>query len=507
MRFSELLADLALRGVPSRRLSPPDLDPEILGLSQDSREVPEGGLFVAVPGMRTDAHELIPDAVAAGAAALVVQRPVDVPAGVAVAQVEDSRYALGLIAAALEGHPTEAMTIVGVTGTDGKSTTSVLTTEALRACGVKAGAMTSLDFRCLDEIESNATYLTTLDAPVIQARMRRLADAGVEVAVLETTSHGIALHRVAGVAFDVAAYTNLTHEHLDFHGTLEAYREVKLQLADLARRGPRKPGVPKVIVYNFDEPAWAPLAQAPTDRRVTYGLGEGADLRAVDVEARIDGVGFTLRGAGDDIPVRIPLAGLFNVSNALCALAVCHALGLPLARAAEGIATARGLRGRMQVLSAGQPYSIVIDYAHTPDGLAKVLGELRPLTQGRLITVFGAPGDRDPSKRPLMGEAVARAADEFFITADDPRQESAEDIAAHVAEGAAAAGRVEGKDFRIIVDRREAIRAALSAARPGDTVLLAGKGHEDRLLIGTEVLPWDEAAEARAALAELGVAG
>ena len=503
MLFSELLADLALRGTPARRIGDHAADPQIDAISQDTREVPLGALFVAVSGMHTDAHELVPDAVRAGARALFLEREVDLPAGVPAAIVADTREALALGAAALCGHPTEEMAIVGVTGTDGKSTTSVLAVEALRACGVAAGGMNSLDFRSLDEIEPNNTYLTTLEAPVIQARMRRLVDAGVKTAVLETTSHGIALQRVAGVAFDVAAYTNLTHEHLDFHGTLEAYRDVKLQLAEMARQSPRKPGVPKAIVYNADEPAWASLAAVPTDRRVSYGIERAADLRATSIAARIDGISFKVEGPGEVVLVSLPITGRFNVANALCALAVCRALELPLAAAADGLATARGLRGRMQVLSAGQPFGIVIDYAHTPDGLKKVLGELRPLTSGRLLVVFGAPGDRDASKRPLMGEAVAETADQFIITTDDPRHESAWEICAAISSGAIAAGRTEGRDFDIMVDRREAIREIVRRARPGDTVLLAGKGHEDRMLVGRKVLPWDEAAEATAAVQAL----
>src|SRR6202171_598446 len=305
MRFSELLADLALRGVRSRRLTPGELDPEIRELSQDSRSVPPGALFVAVSGMRTDAHELVDDAARGGAMALLLQREVPVPDGCAAAVVEDTRFALGIAASSLAGHPTEELTMIGITGTDGKTTTSLLTVEALLACGVRAGGMNSLEFRCLDEVELNPTYLTTLDAPVIQDRMRHLVDAGVTTAVLEATSHGIAQHRLSGVAFDVAAYTNLTHEHLDFHGTLEEYREVKLRLAEMARQSPRKRGVPKAIVYNADDPAWRSLATAPADRRVSYGTGAAAQLRAEHIDARIDGISFTVEGEGSGLPVRV----------------------------------------------------------------------------------------------------------------------------------------------------------------------------------------------------------
>jgi UDP-N-acetylmuramoyl-L-alanyl-D-glutamate--2,6-diaminopimelate ligase len=507
MRFSELLADLALHAVPSRRLTPADLDPEIAGLSQDSRSVSAGDLFVAVPGMHIDAHDLVGDAVQAGARALLLQREVALLPGCAAAAVENTRVALGIAAAALAGHPTEEMTLIGVTGTDGKTTTCLFAVAALRACGVAAGGMNSLEFRSLDEVEVNPTYMTTLEAPLIQARMRQLVEAGVTTAVLETTSHGIAQHRVDGVAFDIAAYTNLSHEHLDFHHTLEEYRDVKLHLAELARQSPRKPGVPKAIVYNLDDPAWVPLGRAPTDRRVTYGAGPSADLWPSQVDARIGGVSFKVEGAGANVQVRLPITGRFNVSNALCALAVCKALDLPLATAAEGLGTVSGLRGRMQVLDAGQSFAIVIDFAHTPDGLEQVLRELRPLTAGRLLAVFGAAGARDSSNRPLMGAAVARGADEFVITADDPRHESVAEISAAIAAGATAEGRVEGQDFRRIPDRREAIREVIGRARPGDTVLLAGKGHEDRLLLGDEVVPWDEVTEARAAVEALGVAG
>ena len=507
MRFSELLADLSLRGLSPQRLTPEALDPEITGITQDSREVPAGSLFVAISGMRTDAHEFIPQVAAAGAGAVFIERDIPIPDGVAAAQFKDGRLALAHAAAGLQGHPSEDMTVVGITGTDGKSTTSVLTVEALLACGVAAGGMNSLDFRVLDRIEQNDSYMTTLESPIIQSRLRDLVDAGVKTAVLEVTSHGLALHRVDAIAFDVAAYTNLTHEHLDFHGTLEAYRDAKLQLAELARQSPRKAGVPKAIVYNADEPAWKALESAPTDRRITYGLEHKADVSGSAVQARIDGISFRATTADGDVEVTLPITGRFNVYNALCALATCRALGLPLDRAAEGLGRARGLRGRMQVLDAGQPFAIVIDFAHTPDGLEKVLGELRPLTEGRLFTVFGAPGDRDSTKRPLMGEAVGRLADEFVITTDDPRHESAAAISAEIAQGAEKVGRREGADYQVIIDRREAIRDVLSRARPGDTVLLAGKGHEDRMLIGGETLPWDEAGEARAALSELGVPG
>jgi UDP-N-acetylmuramoyl-L-alanyl-D-glutamate--2,6-diaminopimelate ligase len=507
MRFSELLADLSLHGLSPRRVSPADVDPEVTSITQDSREVPAGSMFVAISGMRTDAHLFVPQVTAAGASAIIAEREVEVPAGVGLALVKDGRLGLAFAAAALQGHPSEDMTIVGITGTDGKSTTSVMTVEALLACGVAAGGMNSLDFRALDQIETNDSYMTTLESPVIQQRMRQLVDAGVGTAVLETTSHGLALHRVDAIAFDVAAYTNLTHEHLDFHGTIDNYRDAKLLLAELARQSPRKKGIPKAIVYNADEPAWTSLATSPTDRRVTYGMTATADVRGRDVEAQIDGIGFTARTRDGDVRVRLPLTGRFNVYNALCALAICRALGLPLDKAADGLARTRGLRGRMEILDAGQAFAIVIDFAHTPDGLEQVLSELRPLTSGRLYTVFGAPGDRDAAKRPLMGEVVGRLADEFVITTDDPRHESVGQISEEIAAGARSAGRSEGADFRLIADRREAIRNVLERARPGDTVLLAGKGHEDRMLVGTEVLPWDEAAEARAALVELGAAG
>lgn len=525
MRFSELLADLADHGLPSRRIGATSTDPIVGDVTQRADGVPPAGIFVAIRGMRTDAHSLVPQAAAAGAVALLLEREVETPEGLPAAVVADTRVGLSLAAAALAGHPTEAMAMVGITGTDGKTTTSILTCEALRAAGAASGGMTSLDLRRLDAIEPNPTYRTTLEGPEIQRAMARLRDQGVEIAVLETTSHGIALGRVAGVAYDVAAYTNLTHEHLDFHGTMEEYRAVKLRLAAMAAAAPRKAGVPKAVVYNAADPAWAPLAGAPADVRVAYaveghsgdaggldrasatgGSGRGGclRLRAAGLRPRIGGIDFTADVDGEPLPVSLPLMGRFNVANALCALGICHALGLPLDRAADGLRAPRGLRGRMQVLEAGQAFAVVVDYAHTPDALAQVLGELRPLTPGRLLVVFGAPGDRDAAKRPLMGEAVAGLADEFVITADDPRHERVEDISAAIATGAERAGRREGEDFRRIPDRREAIRAILDRARPGDTVLLAGKGHEDRMLIGAEELPWDEAEEARAALADLG---
>ncbi|MHB8509483.1 MAG: UDP-N-acetylmuramoyl-L-alanyl-D-glutamate--2,6-diaminopimelate ligase [Candidatus Dormibacteria bacterium] len=505
MRFDELLADLQRHGATARRADTGSENPEILEVGQRADSMPAGSVFVAVRGMHTDAHELVPVALGAGAAALIVEREVAATSGFPVAVVADSRAALALAAAALAGHPTERMALVGITGTDGKTTTSILTAEALLAAGVRAGAMTSLDFRCLDQVEVNPTYMTTLEATAIQPRMRDLVEAGVTTAVLETTSHGIALQRVTGVAYDVAAYTNLTHEHLDFHATMEEYRDVKLRLARMAWESPRKPGVPKALVYSADEPAWTSLARAPADRRVSYGFGAGADLRAVDLRPRIGGMAFDVVVEDRRLGVDLNLMGRFNAANALCALAICHALGLDLERAAAGLAQPRGLRGRMEVVQAGQPFAVVVDYAHTPDGLEQVLTELRGLTSGRLLAIFGAPGDRDPSKRPLMGAAVGRGADRFLVTTDDPRHESVAEISAAIAEGARSVGRREGGDFELVPDRREAIRRILSEARHGDTVLLAGKGHEDRMLVGTRVLPWSDVVEAKTALRELGL--
>jgi len=387
------------------------------------------------------------------------------------------------------------MEVIGVTGTDGKTTTSTLIDAIATASGRRTGLMSTVDFKIGDARRLNNSRYTTLEAPEVQALLAEMRDAGVRTAVVETTSSGLELQRVWGVEYDIAVVTNITSEHLEVHGSLENYRRAKAML--LERIDPtRQKDLPvqpaRACVLNADDSSFAylrPFCQAPLLR---YGIETASDVRAENVQLGPDGSRLVAR---------------FNVYNALAAIAVGHLLGIAPAALAEALEHFGGVSGRMERIDCGQPFTVVVDYAHTADSLEKVLDVLRPVTQGRLIVVFGSAGDRDRSKRPQMGAAAARKADFAVITDEDPREEDAISILREIAAGAAAAGGREPADYTCIVGRRAGIAAAFALARPGDTVLLAGKGHEQSIVIGRDKLPWDDRTVAREELAALGYRG
>jgi UDP-N-acetylmuramoyl-L-alanyl-D-glutamate--2,6-diaminopimelate ligase len=484
----------------------------VTGVAYASAEVTPGQLFVAVRGRRADGHHYIADAVARGAVAVIGEDPppADLPTTVTYLAVADSRRALGLAAAAFYGHPTHRMEVIGVTGTDGKTTTTTLIEAMLAHSGRATGRMSTVDFKIGAQRWQNDTRFTTLEAPQVQALLAQMADQGVECAVVETTSSGLALHRVTGVEYDVAVVTNITTEHLEVHGTLEAYRRAKAMLCEAVDPAASKPlatPAPRVCVLNADDPSYeylAPFCRAPI---ISYGI-ERADamVRASELDLRADGSRYHVRlPDGAAMVVETPQVARFNVLNALAAIAVGHAHGLAPDLMAEALRQAPSVPGRMERVDAGQPFTVVVDYAHTADSLEKVLGVLRQLTTGRLIAVFGSAGDRDVVKRPLMGAVAARAADFAVITDEDPREEDAAKVLREIAAGAEAAGARAGEQFTEVVDRRQGIAAAFSRAQPGDTVLLAGKGHEQSIIIGREKRPWDDRRVAREVLAELGL--
>jgi UDP-N-acetylmuramoyl-L-alanyl-D-glutamate--2,6-diaminopimelate ligase len=485
----------------------------ITGVAYSSAEVAPGGMFFAFPGHRHDGHAFIPDALARGARAIVGEHPTpaDLPAGTVYARVADARLALGLASAAFYGHPSRAMEIIGVTGTDGKTTTSTLIEYLMARAGRATGLMSTVDFKIGTARRANNTRFTTLEAPEVQAVLREMQQAGVDCAVVETTSSGLALHRVAGVEYDLAVITNITSEHIEVHGTWENYRRAKAMLCEAVVPDRTKPldrnqPVPRACVLNRDDPNYEylfPFCRAPV---LSYGI-EAADagVRADNVRLEADGTTFRLHLPGAaPMTVRTPLVGRFNVSNCLAAIAVAHLHGLDIDLIVDALAAAPSVSGRMERVDAGQPFTVVVDYAHTADSLEKVLQVLRPLTRGRLIAVFGSAGDRDRDKRPKMGAVAARLADFAVITDEDPREEDAAAILREIAEGAEASGARAGKQFVEIVGRREAIATAFARARPGDTVVLAGKGHEQSLIIGREKMPWDDRRVARELLGDLG---
>jgi UDP-N-acetylmuramoyl-L-alanyl-D-glutamate--2,6-diaminopimelate ligase len=484
----------------------------VTGVTHDSRAVRPGMLFVAVPGLRVDGHDYVPAAIEAGAAGVIVERPIP---GVAAPQVVvvAARPALGSAAAWWFGDPSRELTVIGITGTDGKTTTAYLAVSALEAAGLRTGMIGTIATRIGGRTDDHAEHATTPEAPELQAALRAMVDAGDEIAVIETTSHALALDRVVGVVYDVAILTNITHEHLELHGSWEAYREAKLSLFDRLRgaRGVQKPRpVPATAIVNLDDPSAGLFVGTARDAGasvITYGTEPAADIRATRISEDRQGVHADIVTPSGDATIDLRLAGRFNVHNALAVVALGDALGLDAERVRQGLAGLAVVPGRMERIDLGQPFGVVVDFAHSPASLTTVLDLLAPSAAARgggVIAVFGSAGERDTAKRPQMGRIAGERARLVVVTDEDPRGEDRDAILDEIARGAEAAGRRRGHDLLLIADRRAAIAAAFDAARPGDIVLLAGKGHE-RSIIGPDgELPWHERTVAEELLIELG---
>lgn len=484
-----------LQGI--RVLEVPPADPDVTGICYDSRRLRPGDCFVAIPGTHTDGHRYVETALRDGAVAAVVQRR----AGTAWPQmvVEDTRRALALMSSAFYAHPSHDLVVIGVTGTDGKTTTTTMIQHMLTNAGRPAGSMSTVDIRFGGQVDVNDSRQTTLEALEIQEQLARMRDGGLTHAVIETSSHGLALERVVGVEYDVAVFTNIAHEHLDFHKSIEAYREAKASLIDLTAASPDK-GIVKTAVLNRDDPSYAYLVNRSIARQLTYGILLDADLKANRVEPTPEGLRLDATTPLGPLGLDLKLSGRWNAANALAAAATGVAVGLNLDQIRDGLESFRGVSGRMERVDLGQPFAVIIDYAHTPQSLEKVLRELRPITRGKLIAVFGSAGDRDREKRPWMGEIAARLSDYAVFTNEDPREEDAMAILNEIAAGAEEVGWREGEQYVRIEDRRQGIAHAVRRARPGDTILLAGKGHERSILVGRGKEPWDERAAAEAAI-------
>jgi UDP-N-acetylmuramoyl-L-alanyl-D-glutamate--2,6-diaminopimelate ligase len=464
-----------------------DTLPALASLTADSRDVRPGALFIAVRGSQSDGHRFVPDAVARGAVALVVESRQ--PAAVPQLVVTDARLAAIALARAWHGDPAASLVLIGITGTNGKTTTTGLVRHLFNAAGTAGsiGTLGAYDGTGQD-VPSTAGNLTTPGPVDLQATLATLVARGCTHVAMEASSHSLDQGRLDGLGFAAGVYTNLTRDHLDYHGTMEAYLAAKLKLSTLLRAG-------GVEVVNADEPAWCDL---PAHRpRVTFGRrSPDADVRAVREELDALGSRFTIEGRFGTADVRLPLLGDFNIENALAAAATALGLGEPLARVAERLCAAPQVPGRMELVSE-QPCAVLRDYAHTPDALERALRTLRPLTRGRLIVLFGCGGDRDRGKRPIMGRIASELADLVVATSDNPRTEDPEAILDDIMAGMG----TDGQRLRIS-DRRLAIATALSTAHPGDTLLLAGKGHETYQVIGTTKHPFDERAIVREALGE-----
>lgn len=501
-RSTRLLALLA-------ELDPPPLireagDREVTGVTGDHRELEPGNVFVALPGTHVHGACFIPAAVAKGASAVVTDSlPEDEP-GVPVVVMPDTRAAYSRLAAAFWGYPSRELRVVGVTGTDGKTTTTFMATAVLDAAGRSTGFISTVDMKVGNRQWSHTDRTTTPQPAALHRTLREMVEAGNEYAVIESSSHGLRLSRLDDVAYDVAVLTNVTSEHLELHGTVERYRLDKAKLFALLGRSPDKGGG-KVGIVNADDPNADLYLRATAGPTLTYGTNRWADVVAESVSQAPDGLRFAVRSERfGDGEIRLPMLGAYNAYNALAALCVGLSQGVPLETCAAGLERFEGVPGRMEQVREGQPFGVVVDYAHTADSLEKVLRTLRPATRGRLHVVFGSAGERDRQKRPEMGAVAARRADMVYITNEDPRGEDEMPILREIAAGAEPEGAREGGRYWLIPDRREAIRAAFARAQPGDLVLLAGKGHERSIETADGKQPWYEAGVAREVLRELG---
>ncbi|MHB1652118.1 MAG: UDP-N-acetylmuramoyl-L-alanyl-D-glutamate--2,6-diaminopimelate ligase [Desulfitobacteriaceae bacterium] len=470
-----------------------DMQTLITGIAMDSRAVEPGDLFVCVPGFKVDGHAFAEKAVAAGAAALVVERflPLDIPQ----VKVVDSRKVLGPLASEIYGYPCKGMEVVGVTGTNGKTTVTYLVERIGLKQGWKVGLIGTLGAKIAGrEIPGSRT---TPEAVELQRLLAEMRSEGVKLVVMEVSSHALDLGRVNGCEFDAGIFTNLTQDHLDYHKTMEEYLRAKTLLF----RGLKGEKKSKLGIINGDDPAAGVLRQASVAPVITYGLQAGADYWAEKVEVRADGVRFQVKFHGYKQEIYFSTPGLFSVYNALAAFAWAVERGYEPQEVAEALAEIHGVPGRFESVRCGQPFQVIVDYAHTPDGLENVLKTAREFTKGKLITVFGCGGNRDKGKRPIMGALATAWSDFTVVTSDNPRTEDPDQIIREILVG------VTGSQHLSMSDRREAIRQACQRALPEDTVLIAGKGHETYQIIGSEVHPFDDRKVAREILLGLGYGG
>ena len=478
------LKDL-LKNVPVVEITA-DAEMDIDQIYYDSRKVKAGGLFVAISGFASDGNRFIPMAMEKGAAAVVTAKKPD--GDVPYVLVENDRLALSLLGTNYYGCPAEAMTLIGVTGTNGKTSTTLLVKQVLENClGAKVGLIGTMENLVGDEVIP--TERTTPESLELQALFARMRDAGCSHVVMEVSSHAITLDRVGGVHFDVAAFTNLTEDHLDFHKTMDAYCDAKAEL--FARCG-------KAVV-NMDD-SYAPRMLEKAGCPVLRTSVKDGDLCAQNVELHAEGVSFTAVCGEETADVHLPIPGRFTVYNALTVIGIAKLLGISLADCAAALAEAKGVKGRVEVVSTPEtPYSVLIDYAHTPDGLENVINSVQDFCKGRVITVFGCGGDRDPIKRPIMGRIGVELSDIAVITSDNPRTEDPEKIIEDILAGV----RDEMGEYYVVCDRRKAIRYAMDIAGKDDIIILAGKGHETYQEIHGVKYHLDEREEVRAHLAEL----
>ncbi len=505
-----------LKGLPTGLLVEelPERDPQVSGIQLDSRKTRPGDLFVALSGGSVDGHRFIQDAIQRGAVAIVGSQPQqgamsnDHLTAIPYIQVRDGRLALAHLSAGFYWFPARKLTMIGVTGTDGKTTTCNLIYKILQAAGLPVGMISTVSARIGDEELDTGFHVTTPEAPDVQRYLAKMVAGGLTHVVLEATSHGLAQDRVGACDFDIGVVTNITHEHLDYHGSFTAYRAAKARLFSGLGQVEKPSHPPQGAILNRDDASFDYLADLVEVPRVSYGWGPEADVRAEQLHANPQGQEFIAVTPHGRFPVITHLIGNFNITNCLAAIsATIEVLRLPVDAAQRGIAALQTIPGRMEACDLGQSFTALVDFAHTPNALRQALETARKMARsadppGRVIAVFGSAGLRDRLKRRMMAEVSADLADLTVLTAEDPRSESLVGILDEMAAGAQAHGAVEGRSFWRVPDRGQAIRQALALAQAGDVVIVCGKGHEQSMCFGEVEYSWDDRVALRAALAE-----
>ncbi|MEQ8200143.1 MAG: UDP-N-acetylmuramoyl-L-alanyl-D-glutamate--2,6-diaminopimelate ligase [Syntrophomonadaceae bacterium] len=470
-----------LQGLDYRLVSG-SLDQEVKGLSFDSRKTRPGDLFICIPGLKTDGHDYVEQAVERGAVALLVEKKVDAPPGMAIVQVGDTRTAMPAAASNFYEKPSSHFKLIGVTGTNGKTTTTHLITAILEEWGCKVGIMGTLYSRMGDyeKVLSN----TTPESVDIEEFLALVRSKSGQYAVMEVSSHALDLGRVDQLEFYSGVFTNLTQDHLDYHGSMESYKRSKLKLFNRL-----DPGKGHFAVINADDPAARDFIEACTTECITYGIDQETMVKAVDVRFSLKGSHFTVLYQGERFDIDMKLIGRFSIYNALAAIAFALREGISQDVIAAALVKVTGVAGRFEQVDCGQDFTVIVDYAHTPDGLENILKTAREVLENRLITVFGCGGDRDRTKRPKMGRIAAQYSDFCIVTSDNPRSEEPEAIIDDIIPGLE---EVENSHYAKIIDRREAIHQAICLAKTGDLIIIAGKGHETYQLIKDQVLDFDD---------------
>lgn len=463
---------------------------EITAIVYDSRAARPGSLFIALSGSKVDGHDYVEAACRQGAVAVLVEKPVAVPAGVTVVRVPATRQAMQVVAPYFFDYPSRKLRLIGVTGTNGKTTTTHLIRAILMAAGHRVGLVGTI--HTIIDRQVLPVKNTTPDVVDLQAIFAEMVAAGVQYAVMEVSSHALALGRVSGSEFDVGVFTNMTRDHLDFHITFENYIDAKAELFRmLTAAGAVKTG--KAAVVNGDDAAASAMLSSCACRKLTYGVEKAADLKAVDIDVRAGGASFTVTGPFGRLPLDLKITGVFNVYNVLAAAGAALAEGVEPTVIKEALEAFESVPGRFELVDAGQPFSVIVDYAHTPDGLENILRTARQFARRRIIVVFGCGGDRDRTKRPIMGRLAGQYGDVVIATSDNPRSEDPLAILAEIEVGL----KESGKDYEIIADRRQAIAHAISLAQPEDVVIIAGKGHETYQILKDKTIDFDDREVAR----------